>query len=146
MALLKNDEVRVERTPPQSPMFGLPHWLSGFEPFRGMFDEIRVEEFVEGDEVVVRAEIPGVDPDKDVTVTVDRGRLTIAAERREETTTREEGPFRSEFRYGSYSRTITLPPGADEQDVKATYTDGILTVRLQFTEPKSARTIPITKG
>lgn len=143
VSLEKKEEGAVQR--PSSLTFGWPGWLAGLEPFRGMFDEIRVEEFTEAGELVIRAEVPGVDPDKDVTITVDRGRLIMAVERREVKELRDTAKFRSEFRYGSFSRTITLPPGTDEQDIKATYADGILTVRLPFAEPETARTIPVTK-
>ena len=80
----------------------------------------------------VRAEIPGVDPAKDVDITVHDGRLTIKAERTEKT----ESSGRSEFSYGSFQRTVTLPEGADEDDVKATYDKGILTVSVKISEPK----------
>jgi Hsp20/alpha crystallin family len=69
---------------------------------------------------------PGSTPDNDVEVTVSDGTLSIKAERREETKLDEKLGFRSEFRYGSYTRTIGLPIGATEEDVKATYRDGIL--------------------
>jgi HSP20 family protein len=58
----------------------------GWQPFGAMnwpFRDIRVEEFVDGGQLVVRAEVPGVDPDRDIDVSVDNGVLTIAAERRE---------------------------------------------------------------
>ena len=145
MPLTKGNESPVERSPAPAPMFGWPQWLTGLDPLRGLFDDMRLEEFVDGDELVVRAELPGVDPDKDVTITLDRGRLTIAAERKDEKKTTDQGVYRSEFRYGQYKRTVTLPPGTDEADVKATYADGILTVRLPFAEPKTAQTIPVTK-
>ena len=93
---------------------------------------MRMEEFVDEDTLVVRAEMPGVDPEKDVSITVEDGVLSITAERREETTEGEAGKagYRSEFRYGSYRRSMTLPKDATADDVKATYTDGILEVRV----------------
>jgi HSP20 family protein len=87
---------------------------------------IRVEDFVEDDHYVVRAELPGIDPAKDVEVTVGAGYLTIRAERHDKT----EGKHRSEFRYGSFTRSLPLPANADEDDVKATYHDGILVVSV----------------
>lgn len=92
-------------------------------------DSIRVEEFMEDDDLHIRAEIPGVDPDKDIDITVDHGRLSIRAEREERTEKTEDG-YHSEFRYGSFSRVLTLPEGADADDVRATYEDGILDVRV----------------
>jgi HSP20 family protein len=50
----------------------------------GLSPSVRVEDYVEGDTYVLRAELPGIDPDKDVEITVDRDVLTISGERREE--------------------------------------------------------------
>lgn len=125
-----------------------PFENAGLDVFGGEALAMRMEEFVEGDTYVVRAELPGVDPDKDVSITVDKGLLTIAAERREEKTEGEEGKagFRSEFRYGSYRRSLTLPAGVSADDVQATYTDGILEVRVPIGQPEpTSRTVPITR-
>jgi HSP20 family protein len=107
---------------------------------------MRLEEFADDGHLVVRAELPGVDPDKDVHVTVDEGLLTISGERRSETKTDEKGKHFSEMQYGSFSRTIPLPDGASEKDVTASYHDGILEVRLALAKPappKAAAHIPI---
>jgi len=105
---------------------------------------IRVEDYVEGDHYMIRAELAGIDPEKDVEVTVGSGYLTIRAERSDKT----EGKHRSEFRYGSFSRTLGLPPNADEDAVKASYRDGILTISVGLkTEQKpAAKKIEIAKG
>ena len=66
---------------------------------------IRIEDFVEDDLYLVRAELAGIDPAKDVEVTVGAGFLTIRAERHDKT----EGKHRTEFRYGSFSRSLPLP-------------------------------------
>ncbi len=96
---------------------------------------IRVEEYVEGDHYMIRAELAGLDPEKDVEVTVGSGYLTIRAERSDKT----EGKHRSEFRYGSFSRTMGLPANADEDAVTASYRDGILTISVGLkTEQKAA--------
>ena len=99
---------------------------------------MRVEDYIEEGRYVLRAEVPGIDPDKDVEITIDNGVLTVKAERREE---KKEGG-RSEFRYGSFSRSATLPTGADPDDVTATYGDGILEVRVGIkpeTKPEAKR-------
>ena len=80
---------------------------------------VRIEHFEEDGVLVVRFEMPGIDPDKDVEVTIDNGVLHIKAERREETKGDGQG-YRSEFRYRSFARAVSLPAGADEADVKAT--------------------------
>jgi HSP20 family protein len=103
---------------------------------------IRVEDFLSEGEYRVRAELPGLDPDKDIQVTVDNGVLTIRAERRDETQTRN----RTEFRYGMLHRSVRLPAGADETHIKAAYTKGILEVTVPLTthEP-TQRQIPVAK-
>jgi HSP20 family protein len=91
---------------------------------------IRIEERVEDDALVIRAEMPGIDPDKDVEINVRDHTLEIRAERREEESKEEKGTRRSEFRYGSFSRVVALPPEAKEGDVHASYKDGVLEVRV----------------
>ena len=87
---------------------------------------IKIEDFVEGDHYMVRAELAGMDPEKDVEVMVGSGYLTIRAERHDKT----EGKHRTEFRYGSFSRSLPLPGDANADDVKASYDHGILTVSV----------------
>lgn len=126
-------------------------WLSGFSfprmPFREWpVPEIRVDEMIAGDELVVRAELPGIDPDKDVELTVHDGVLDIRAERREEEETREKGYLRRELRVGTFSRAVPLPQGVAEDEVRATYKDGILEVRIPQGEPKASKKIAVKKG
>jgi len=104
---------------------------------------IRIEDYVEDDHYVIRAELAGIDPEKDVEITVGSGYLTIRAERADKT----EGKHRSEFRYGSFTRSMTLPPTANEDDVTASYRDGILTISvgLKAEKTESARKIEIKK-
>lgn len=112
--------------------------FAGFPSFaniRPVFDTrlMRLEDEITKDgRYEVRAEMPGVDPAKDVDITVHEGRLTIKAERAEK---RESGG-RSEFSYGSFERTVMLPQGANEDDIKASYDKGILTVSVGLSEPK----------
>lgn len=111
-------------------------------------DLIRVDEYRDGDTEVVRAELPGIDPQKDVDLTVADGMLRISAERRIEDRTEDKGYLRHELRYGSMSRTLPLPEGVTESDITATYQDGILEIRIPV--PERAQTEPtkieINKG
>jgi len=111
---------------------------------------IRVEEFAEDGELVVRAELPGIDPDKDVEVTVDEGVLTISAERTEEEKEERRDFHRRELRYGSFARRIVLPEGVDEDAVRAEYRNGILEVRAPMPQAREEtaekRRIPISRG
>lgn len=108
---------------------------------------IRVEEVVDNDQLVVRAELPGVDPEKDIEVTIDAGHLTITAERREKTEEKSERGYRSEFRYGTFSRRIPLPEGTSPEVVSASYRDGVLEVRMPAPmKAPGARRIPVDRG
>jgi HSP20 family protein len=110
----------VTKYDPVSPLTDLLEWLQSGWPAvaewrREAAHTLRIEVLLEDDRPVVCAEIPGVAPDKDVQVTVSDGVLTISAERREQT--REKG--RSEFRYSSVLRRVSLPPGATEEKLAA---------------------------
>jgi HSP20 family protein len=110
---------------------------------------IEVDEFRDGDTEVIRAELPGIDPDKDVELTVADGMLRIKAERRVEEKTEDRGYTRHELRYGSFMRMLPLPEGASESDITASYNDGILEVRVpvpkEVTGPEPTK-IAIAKG
>lgn len=109
-------------------------------------EAMKVEEFREDGTLVVRAELPGIDPDKDVELTVMNGYLTIHAERREEKKDEAKKHHRSEFTYGAFTRVIPLPVGTSDMDVKATYTDGILEVRIPVDAGQAeAHKVPITR-
>jgi len=109
----------------------------------GFEKSMRCEEFEEEGRYVVRAELPGVDPDKDISVTVEDGVLTISAERTH--TVKEK--HRTEFSYGTMVRSLSLPKGVDADAVTADYADGILTVSVPLPpKPVEARTtVPITR-
>lgn len=97
---------------------------------------VRVEEFRDGNDVVVRAELPGIDPDKDVELTVSDGTLRIMARREERSEKREKDAYRTEFRYGTFVRELVLPPGVEEKDIDASYKDGILEIRVPLGEER----------
>lgn len=99
-------------------------WFS-LTPF-GPGQSFRVEDYAEDGKYLIRAELPGIDPAKDVEVTVDSGLLSIHAERRKET----KQDRHSEFRYGAMTRSVSLPEGADPEKVTASYDKGILEVRV----------------
>lgn len=127
---------------PPARSFGF-HW-----PFR-VDDLIRVDEFQDGSDQVIRAELPGIDPDKDVEITVSRGLLHINAERRIERETEGQGFSRHEIRSGSLTRTLPLPAGATEADIKATYRDGILEIRVPMAGAEKGdepTRVPVTKS
>lgn len=104
---------------------------------------IRLEDKISDQEYVLRAELPGLDPDKDVRISTLHGVLTLKAERRDE----EKDLNRTEFRYGALQRSIRLPANADETAIKATYVHGILEITVPLTAPQSTgHQIPISAG
>ncbi|WP_406043346.1 Hsp20/alpha crystallin family protein [Micromonospora sp. NBC_00898] len=105
---------------------------------------IRVEDYVEGDQYVIRAELPGIDPAKDVRITATDGELRLEVVRKELT---HPDKTRSEFHYGSFSRTIPLPTGVMEKTITARYTDGILEITAKVGEGRpAAKEIPVIVG
>ena len=110
-------------------------------------ERMRVEEFAEGGTFVVRVELPGIDPDKDVQISLVGDMLHIDAERREEEKTEGRDYVRREIHYGSFHRELPVPKGTSDADIEATYKDGILEVRVPMTkaEGEPAKKIPVTK-
>jgi HSP20 family protein len=113
-----------------------------FWPERGLAG-FRVEEFHEHGAYVVKAELAGLDPEKDVDISVHNGMLHIAVERREEEKTEERDYVRREIRYGSFHRDLPLPEGASESDVKATYKNGVLEIRVPIAAAEPRKQIPV---
>ena len=116
----------------ESPWTGPPPFLTG--------QVFRLEEAMRDDRYVVRAELPGLDPENDIEVTVEGRTLTIRAERRQQ----DNGPCRSEFRYGSLARAVRLPAMVEATDVSARYDKGVLevSVPVRVVKPEGTR-IPI---
>ena len=109
---------------------------------------LRVEEFEQDGTLVVRAEMPGIDPDKDVEISVTNGLVTIRAERTEEEETAKKHFHRKEIHYGAFARTLALPEGVKEGDISASYKDGILEIHVPVHEtPKAeAKRVPIARA
>lgn len=102
---------------------------------------VRVEDFTRDGHYVVRAELPGVDPDKDIELTVEGDYLTIHGERHEE----KKEKNHSEFRYGSFSRSIRMPHGTEPSEISATYSDGILEVSIPMGADQPPTHIPVKR-
>jgi HSP20 family protein len=108
-------------------------------------DVINVDQFRENGTLVIRAELPGIDPDKDVALTVSDGVLTIAAEWHADHEVEHDGCVRRELRQGSFTRTLTLPASVGEADIEAYYDDGVLEVRVPVPDALPPKKIPISK-
>jgi HSP20 family protein len=101
----------------------------------------------DGEDALVSVELPGLDPEKDVTVEVDGGALVIRGERRDERDAEENGRRLREVRYGSFRRTFALPAYVTGADLTATYDKGVLTVRVAGAyRGATAHRVPVTAG
>jgi HSP20 family molecular chaperone IbpA len=119
----------------ESPWSGPPPFPTG--------QVFRLEETIRDKCYVIRAELPGLDPENDIEITVDGRILTIRAERRQQ----DSGPHRSEFRYGSLTRAVRLPARVDAADVTARYEKGVLEISIPVgaVKPEGTR-IPIANA
>ena len=113
-------------------------WLTDISPRNGL---IRLEDQVTDTEYTVRAELPGLDPEKDVQISVAHGMLTLRAERKEE----KQSRHRTEFRYGVLQRTVPLPESANFDKIRARYHDGILEIAVPLKAKAEPEQITVTK-
>lgn len=113
--------------------------LTGFTP--------AAEVVRDGDDALVRLELPGLDVENDVTVEVDRGRLVVRGERRDERAEERDGRSLREVRYGSFQRAFALPTHVTADAVSASYDAGVLQVRVTGAYAGSeARRIAVSSG
>ena len=149
-ALVKRDRAASTHLDPFERLFGdLPMWMRWPARVWPTEDFVRVDEYREDSTLVVRAEMAGIDPEKDVEISVSDGVLHIGAERREEKKDEGKDYYRQELRYGSFTRDLPLPEGIQESDVKASYKDGILEIRVPLPKAQVEKTstkIPVTKA
>ena len=103
--------------------------------------------FVRDENLVIRVELPGINPATDLTVSVEDGHLVIRGERKQEEELKEEAYYRLETAYGTFERFIPLPEGFEEGEIEAAYEDGVLEViepaAAKALEAPKPRTIPI---
>ena len=124
------------------------------EPFRRFLEGdldawLRVEEYREAGSLVVKAEAPGIDPDNDVDITLAGSQLQITVRREEKSEHKDKEGYRSEFRFGTFSRTVSLPAPVNQEDIRASYTDGVLEVRVPLPEEPAAggaRKVRVSRG
>jgi HSP20 family protein len=135
--MAKEEEMAVTRWTPFSAFTSLEREM------QGIVDRLGARSLVEGfawkpstdvyehdDRLVVRVELPGVDPQTEIKVEVKENMLHISGEKRSEKETTEDDHYMRECRYGSYHRDLLLPEGVDPEGVRATYDRGILTVMV----------------
>jgi HSP20 family protein len=144
MSLIKRSEF---------PLLGNSTWLSDLFDNEKFFDSdwlkkqsfpaVNVKETDKNYEIEVAA--PGRTKN-DFTIAAEDGVLTISSEKKEEKEQKEKGYTRKEFTYNSFSRSFTLPENANEDEIKASYTDGILKLEVAkrvISQPKTKRAIEV---
>jgi HSP20 family protein len=100
----------------------IPEEVKGWAPSIDIFEK--------GDNVVVKAELPGM-KQEDIDVSISDDTLPIKGERKPESGTKDEDYYRSEIDYGSFYRSVALPSSVDTKNIEAVYEDGVLRVTLQ---------------
>jgi HSP20 family protein len=129
-------------------------WFSGWPAVERIFEsfpmptshQLRVEEELKDNVLTIKCEAPGVDPAKDINVWVENDVLNIEVNRRTSSSESTDGRVRSEFRYGQFRRTLSLPTGVKTDSVNATYRDGILQVTLPMPTPPAPAVAKIPIG
>jgi HSP20 family protein len=125
-----------------------------FGPFAGLGSEQAltatsfipaVDIYEDEHNIILTAELPGVE-EKDLEVRVDNGVLTINGERKMEHEEKQQNFHRVERSYGRFSRSFTLPPAVDTENVKANFDNGVLKLTLAKREEAKPKQIPIQSG
>jgi HSP20 family molecular chaperone IbpA len=129
--------------------FAFPWWRPRFAFTPELPYMPAADVFSRNGDIFVRVELPGIDPEKDVKVTLEEGMLDVKGERKQEKEIKEEGYYRKESCYGAFERRIPVPATVKESDIKADYKDGVLEVVVTgaanaFPKP-IAKEIPIHK-
>jgi HSP20 family protein len=101
-----------------------------------------IESWVDGENLIVRADLPGVDP-KDVEITATGNTLTLRGTRQSKREETERDYLFREVSYGSFERSLTLPEGVKSEEIKATYQNGVLELTIPVPRQLAARKIPI---
>ncbi len=106
-----------------------------------------VDVFYREKDLVIRAELPGINPEEDVDITLQDKALWIRGERRREERTERDGMHRIESSYGSFERSVPIPEGVRPEEITASYGNGILEVVLPgAAELMGGRKIPVQVG
>jgi HSP20 family protein len=133
----------AQTLPGQGPGSDLSDWagspLSTLHGPTAVTQPIRTEEFPRDGRYMVRFELPGIDPEHGLDVSIEAQVLTVHAER----AASAAGRYHTEFRYGTFCSHMTLPAGIDDSDVRATYENGILEVSVGFAGTHPARKINV---
>ena len=120
-----------------------------FAPFSGVVNDTvargyrpSVDIYEKEDRLCIEAELPGFDKEN-IKVDVNGRLLTIGGERASNEEIKEENKYRRERHYGSFERSFKLPFEVNEEQISATYKDGVLTLLVEKPEEQKAKQITI---
>jgi HSP20 family protein len=116
---------------------GLNDWRSEIEQW-----SIPIDVLQKGDEVLVKASLPGVKPEE-IDVSVEDNVLSIKAESSTEKETEDKGYLVRERSYGSFYRALRLPENVDPEKIKSSYKDGVLEINMPKAEEKKRKQIKV---
>ena len=122
-----------------SRMTSLRNWAG---PRLGAVTAPAVDVFEQGDDVVVKAEIPGAKKDE-IEVNVNGSMLTISGKKERSEEVKEENYYRCERSYGSFARTVELPAEVQHDKAAATFKDGVLEIRLPKTAEAKKKSVKL---
>lgn len=133
-SMLNDLEVMMDRTFGRRwPLFralpGIVGTEAGWTPQIDMYER--------DNQLVIKAELPGISKD-DIDVSLDQGDLVIKGERKSEHENQEGSVYRMERSYGSFYRRIPMPEGVKEDDISASFNDGVLEIKAPSTQSRSA--------
>lgn len=152
--------VPVQQVRDLAPFEEMERWFDRWfaEPFRTPFSLFRrplsptrwfaeetapqVDIFEDGDELVVKAELPGLERE-DINVTLTDDVLTISGEKKKEEMVQEKNYYRLERSSGSFTRSFRLPVEVQTDKVKATFKGGVLEMRMPKTEEAKEKEVKI---
>lgn len=136
-------------------LFDIDKWfeqslLRPFAPFA--FGQLRaaateelvpaVDLFEEGDELILKAELPGIKKE-DIDITLNDGSITLSGEKKNENEVKKKDYYKWESTYGSFCRMFTLPTEVQADKVKSTFKDGILEVRMPKSEQAKSKEVKV---
>jgi HSP20 family protein len=114
-------------------------------PFQPAAWDLALDVAETGDEFLVKASLPGINPD-DLEITYNANILTIKGENKEEKNIDEKHYHLRERRYGSFSRSVSLPSSVKPEKIEASYDAGVLTLHLPKAEEAKPKRIPVLSG
>ncbi|MDH5667066.1 MAG: Hsp20/alpha crystallin family protein [Nitrospira sp.] len=162
--MAKSEEKAVATKKPgeiASRLEDIEHWMERFmddmwqRPFPSLLGRDRwlpirplsirmpsIDVYEEKDSVVVKAELPGMTKG-DIEVNLEGENLTIKGEKKEDKEVKEDNYYRRERSYGSFLRTVALPSEVKQDEVKASFKDGILEIRMPKTEEAKKKSVSV---